>query len=65
MHDIKKETLVDYTGDSEIVGSLIIGESFRNTHIRYKNLDDYEAYFNSIDVAYISEGADLMPTFIN
>ena len=37
-----------------MVGSLIIVDFIRNTHIRFRNINDYEAYINSIDQGYDS-----------
>ena len=38
LHDIKEKFLVDYTGDFEMIGTLIIGENVGNTHIRFEKL---------------------------
>ena len=35
-----------------MVGSLKVGDQTRHTHIRFRNITDYEAYINSIDVGY-------------
>ena len=40
-----------------MVGVLVIGETFRNTHIRFRNIDDYETHNNSVDDGYDSTDA--------
>ena len=57
LHEIKQEILEDYTGDFEMVGNLKIGDQIRQTHIRFRNIADYEAYINAIDQDYDSEDA--------
>ena len=44
LHEIENEILRNYTGDFEMVGSLKVGDQSRQTHIRFINIDDYEAY---------------------
>ena len=58
LHEIKNEKLLDYTDEFEIVGDFLIANHIRETHIRFRNITDYEAYFNAIDQAYESEDAD-------
>ena len=41
--------LGDYKGDFEMVGTLVSGESVRNTRIGFRNFRNYEAHINSID----------------
>ena len=53
----KQEKLVDYPGEFEMVGSLKIGDQFCQTHIRFRNITDYEAYINSIDEGYDAENS--------
>ena len=57
LHEIKQEILEAYTGEFEMVGNLKVGDQIRRTHIRFRNLDDFEAYINSIDQDYDSEDA--------
>ena len=57
LHEIKQEILVDYTGEFEMVGNLKVGDQIRQTHIRFRNISDYEAYINSIDEVYDAEHA--------
>ena len=45
LHEIKNEILEDYRGDFE----LLVGELEQKTNIRFKNVDDFESYFNAID----------------
>ena len=49
LHEIKNEILLDYTGEFEMVGSSKVGDQIRQTRKRFRNIDDYEAYTNSID----------------
>ena len=49
--------LGEYTGESEIVGSLVIGDQIRQTHSRFRNITDYESSNNAIDHDYDSEDA--------
>ena len=55
LHEIKQEILEDCVGEFEMVGNLKVGDQIRQTHIRFRNINDYEAYINSIDEGY---GAD-------
>ena len=52
LHEIKHEILVDYTDEFEMVGNLEVGEQIRQTHIRFRNMDGFESYINSIDEGY-------------
>ena len=52
LHEIKQEILIDYTGVFEMVGNLKVGDQIRQTHIRFRNTDDFERYINSIDEGY-------------
>ena len=55
LHEIKNETLKDYTGDFELNRKKIIGPVEYKTNIRFKNMDDFERYINAIDIDYDSE----------
>ena len=55
LHEIKDEILQDYTGDFKLNGLMIIGPVEHKTNIRFKNMDDFEIYINTIDVDYDSE----------
>ena len=57
LHEIKNEILPDYVGAFEMVGNLKVGNQIRQTNIRFRNVDDYEAYINAIDQDYESEDA--------
>ena len=57
LHEIKNELLLDNAGEFEMIGNLKIGDQIRQTHVRFRNMDDYEAYINSIDQDYDSEDA--------
>ena len=47
----------DYEGDFEMVGNLKVGDQIRQTHIRFRNFDDYESFINSIAEGYDAEDA--------
>ena len=57
LHEIKQEILQDYESEFEMVGILKVGDQIRQTHIRFRNISDYEAYINAIDQDYDSEDA--------
>ena len=57
LHEIKQEILVNCTGEFEMVGKLSLGDQIRETHIRFRNMDDFESYINAIDEAYEAEDA--------
>ena len=38
-----------------MVGNLKVGDQIRQTNIRFRNMDDFEAYINSIDQDYDSD----------
>ena len=57
LHEIKHEILLDYESEFEMIGNLKIGDQIRQTHIRFRNISDYEAYINSIDEGYDAEDA--------
>ena len=52
LHEIKQEILKDYIGTFEMVGNLKVGDQIRQTHVRFRNMDNFEAYINSIDERY-------------
>ena len=55
LHEIKHEMLLDYKGQFEMVGNLKVGDEIRETLIRFRNINDYEAYINTTDQDYDSE----------
>ena len=55
LHEIKNEILKDYESEFQMVGNLKVGDQNRQTHIRFRNIDDYQAYNNSIDEEYDAE----------
>ena len=57
LHEIKQEILQDYEGEFEMVGNLKVGDQIRQTHIRFRNIAEYEAYINAIDQDYDAEDA--------
>ena len=38
-----------------MVGNLKVGDQIRQTHSRFRNIDDFESYINSIDQDYDSD----------
>ena len=40
-----------------MVGNLKFGDQIRQTHVRFRNMDNFEAYINSIDQDYDSDDA--------
>ena len=40
-----------------MIGNLKVGDQIRQTHIRFRNISDYEAFINAIDQDYDSEDA--------
>ena len=57
LHEIKNEILQDYDGTFEMIGTLIVGDQLRQTHIRFRKMIDFETYINSIDQDYDSDDA--------
>ena len=55
LHEIKNEILQDYDGTFEMVENLKVGDQIRQTHVRFRNMDDFEAYINCIDQDYDSD----------
>ena len=55
LHEIKQKILIDYEGEFEMDGNLIVGDQIRQTLIRFRNIADYEAYINATDQDYDSE----------
>ena len=57
LHEIKNEILQDYDGTFEMIGTLIVGDQLRQTHIRFRKMIDFETYINSNDQDYDSDDA--------
>ena len=55
LNETKNEILLDYKGDFELNELMVIGPVVHKTIIRFQNMDDFETYFNAIDVDYDSE----------
>ena len=55
LHEIKNETLQDYTVDFELIGTMINGPVEQKTNIRFENMDDFESYIDAIYIDYDSE----------
>ena len=57
LNETKQQILGDYGGENELVGKLSIGDQFRETHVIFRNITDYEACFNAIDGGYEASDA--------
>ena len=57
LHENKNEKLRDYACEFEMVGKLTVGDQVRETHTRFGNITEYEAYVNSIGKEYDAEDA--------
>ena len=57
LHQNKNEILRDYTGEFEMIGKLSIGRQICQNHIRFRDINGYESYFNSSDERYDAEDA--------
>ena len=57
LNEIKQELLRDSVGGFEMVGKLSNGDLITETHIRFRNVDDFESYINSIGERYEAEDA--------
>ena len=49
LHEIKNKFLEDYTGDFELIGSMLVGDIEQKTNIRFEDFDDFENYIIAID----------------
>ena len=50
LHEMKNEILEEYSGDFELIGSMLIGEIEQKTNNRFKIFEDFETYANAIDI---------------
>ena len=57
LHEIKQQISRDYAGEFEMIGKISVGDHVRRTHIRLRNVNDYESCINSIDERYDAEDA--------
>ena len=57
LHVTKTEILQEYVGAFEKIGNLNVGDRVRKTNIRFRNMDNFEAYINAIDEGYDAEDA--------
>ena len=57
LHEIKYEILQDYDGTFEMVGTLLVGDQVRQTHIRFRKMIDFETYIDKIDDGYDADDA--------
>ena len=55
LHEVKSETLQDYTGDIESNGVTIIGPIEQKSINRYKNNGEFKSCIDAIYVEYVSE----------
>ena len=51
-HEIEDDIRIGYTGDFEMIVSMLIREIEQKSNIRFKNFDDFEIYNNAIDCDY-------------
>ena len=52
LHEIKQEISENFNDTFEMIDNLKIGDQIRQNHIRFRNIDDFESYINSIDQNY-------------
>ena len=52
IYQIKQGILVDFNGEFEMVGNLSLEDQIRGTHIRFRNMVDFESYINAVDEGY-------------
>ena len=57
LHEIESGILIDFRGDFEMIGYMLIGEIEQTTNIRFRSVEDFEAYIHIVDVEYDSEDA--------
>ena len=55
LHRTKIETLEEFTGDFETIGSMLIGQIEQKANITFKIFEDFEAYIKALDVDYDSK----------
>ena len=58
LQETKQEILQDYTGVFEMFDNLKVGNQIRETHTRFRNTNDYEAFINLIDEGYDAEDSN-------
>ena len=54
LHEIKIESLVEYTGDFELKGPMVNGPVEHKTNSIFRNRDDFNSYINAIHIEYDS-----------
>ena len=54
LHEVKNDILLDYKGDFELNGLMLIGRVEQEINIRFRNMVDFESCMNALDV-YDSE----------
>ena len=54
LHEKKIEILYHFSGDFELIGSMLIGLLENQTYIRLKNMDELESFINAIAFDYDS-----------
>ena len=52
LHETINEVLLDYRSHFELNVTMVIEPVEHKTNIRYRNIDDFETYINSIDIDY-------------
>ena len=63
VYENKNDIFGDYEGECELIGDLNNGEQIRKSQIRVRNINNYEAYFNAIDMESDSEDSTLQVFF--
>ena len=59
LHENKSEILLDYRGDFDVNGSMVIRPVEHKTNVRFRNMDHFESYMNAVDVDYDSKDGTL------
>ena len=54
---MKNQKIKDFAGEFEMVGDLSIDDQIRETHVRLRNITEYEFHINAIDEGYGAEDA--------
>ena len=65
LHEAKSEILLDYTGDFDLNGLMIIGPFEHKTIIRFRKMDDFESYLTQKIMIMIAKLLLLLGMFSN
>ena len=55
LREIRNKIWLDYKGDFELNGLMIIGLVEQKTNFEFRNMDDFESFINATDIDYDSE----------